>query len=66
MSALKMRYLSKSFSVFDVRKFIITSSSSFQRGKVRQLQAFSHVISPLMQETGASEPSAAVMISATV
>ena len=50
----------------EFKKFIITSSSSLHSGSDRHLSAFSHGFSPVRQETGASEPSAAVIISATV
>ena len=57
-------YLSKSFKVFEVKNFIITSSSSLNNGKVIQVPEFSQPVS--IQETGASEPSPERRISATV
>ena len=50
----------------EFKKFIITSSSSRHRGSERHLSAFSQGLSGDRQETGASDPSAAVIISATV
>ena len=61
----RRRYFSRSASVFELRKFMMTSSSSRHSGMVRQPSALSQGVSEHRQETGAREPSAAVIISAT-
>ena len=57
-------HFNKSFNVLEFKKFIITSSSSLNRGRVWQVPAFSQPFS--IHCTGASEPSPESKISATV
>jgi len=64
ISKTQRYYFNKSFKVFEVKNFIITSSNSLNSGKVIQVPEFSQPVS--IQETGASEPSPERRISATV